>query len=222
MNPESVMIFAAGFGTRMGVLTADRPKPLIPVAGKALIDHALSVAAPRRTVVNAHYCADMLRDHLGADVKMSFEDPILETGGGLKAALPMLGAGPVFTLNSDAVWAGPNPLDILETAWRPEKMDALLLLIPRENAVGHSGNGDFINKNGVLTRGQGDVFTGAQIIKTDALSEIPDTVFSLNVLWDRMLAQSRVHGVAYAGKWCDVGTPQGINLAEDMLRGSHG
>ena len=133
--PDALMLFAAGFGTRMGALTADRPKPLVEVAGKPLIDHALDLAegvGPLRRVANAHYRADQLAAHLdGRDVALSREEPeILDTGGGLRAALPLLGPDPVFALNTDAVWSGPNPLRLLAEAWDPERMDALLLCVP--------------------------------------------------------------------------------------------
>ncbi|OZA00061.1 MAG: nucleotidyltransferase, partial [Rhodobacterales bacterium 17-64-5] len=130
--PFPLMLFAAGFGTRMGALTADRPKPLVMVAGRALIDHALDVAAGAgadRVVVNTHYRADQIAAHLaGRGVKISPEDPILETGGGLRAALPLLGPGPVAILNSDAIWTGANPLTQLAAAWDGARMEALLLL----------------------------------------------------------------------------------------------
>jgi len=143
-----VMIFAAGFGTRMGALTRDRPKPLIEVAGRALIDHALDLVtayAPPRTVVNLHYRAAQLAAHLdGRGVRLSHETPdILDTGGGLRAALPLLGDGPVLTMNSDAVWQGPNPLSHLASLWDGARMGALLLCLPPDRALGHSGSGDF-------------------------------------------------------------------------------
>ncbi|SEQ86512.1 MobA-like NTP transferase domain-containing protein [Thalassovita taeanensis] len=217
------MLFAAGFGTRMGALTAEQPKPMIPVAGKPLIDHALGLVddyAPARAVVNLHYKPKALINHLaGRNVDLSLEEPeILETGGGLRAALPKLGTGPVFTMNTDAVWLGPNPLRLLEDAWNPEVMDALLICIPRENAVGHAGTGDFLSDpHGRLTRGPGQVYGGVQILKTDELSKIKDTTFSLNLLWNRMLDEGRLFGLSYPGNWCDVGRPEGIALAEKMI-----
>ena len=131
-----------------GALTKDRPKPLIEVAGRPLIDHALDLVKdldPVRTVANLHYHADQLAAHLGPKgVLLSREDPeILETGGGLRAALPMLGADPVFTLNTDAIWSGPNPLTLLQKAWDPSRMDALLMCVPVARTVGHIGSGDF-------------------------------------------------------------------------------
>lgn len=222
---QPVMMFAAGFGTRMGALTAERPKPLIPVAGRALIDHALDLArdiSAAPVVANAHYRADMLADHLAPlGVQLSRETPdILETGGGLRAALPLLGASPVITMNTDAIWSGPNPLSLLLQHWNPEIMDALLICVPLERAVGHNGPGDFTrNDDGRISRGGGLVFGGVQMLKTDGLAEIDTPSFSLNRLWDRIQAQGRLFAQIYPGRWCDVGTPEGIPLAERLLRG---
>ncbi|EPX77404.1 nucleotidyltransferase family protein [Litoreibacter arenae] len=221
-EPTSAMVFAAGFGTRMGALTKDRPKPLIEVAGRALLDHALEQthAAGLRAVVNAHYKAEMVADHVGDRAEVVVEQPdILDTGGGLKAALPRLGQGPVFTLNSDAVWAGPNPLECLRAVWRPERMGALLLLVPLERTVGYTRAGNFAaGAGGRLTRDAGGmVYTGAQVLHTDGLARVDSESFSLNILWDQMLAEGVLFGVEYPGYWADVGTPEGIGLAENML-----
>jgi MurNAc alpha-1-phosphate uridylyltransferase len=216
------MIFAAGLGTRMGALTATRPKPLIQVAGKTLLDHALDIAraASPRIVVNTHYLADQISAHLsGQPILISHEPALLETGGGLRAALPLLDGNPVFTLNSDAVWRGTNPLSALAAAWRDD-MDALLLLLPRANAIGHTGTGDFtIDGAGRLTRASGLVYSGAQIIRTDDLAAIPETNFSLNPLWDQMAARGTLFGLPYSGQWCDVGQPESLPLAKAMLNG---
>lgn len=215
------MLFAAGFGTRMGALTATRPKPLIAVAGKPLLDHALDLtqAVPRR-VVNAHYRAEQIVAHLaGSDVQVSVEAPdILDTGGGLRHALPLLGGGDVFTLNTDAVWRGPNPLELLGAAWDPQRMDALLLCVPLARAVGRKGGGDFdLGGDGRLHWGGDMVYTGAQIVATGGLAEIPEPAFSLHALWNAALARGRFFGLAYPGQWADVGHPGGIALAEEML-----
>lgn len=222
-RPRSLMLFAAGFGTRMGALARDRPKPLIRVAGKALIDHALDLAAavaPDKIVANAHYKAEMLADHLrqkGVDLSVETPD-ILDTGGGLKHALPLLGAGPVFTMNSDAIWVGPNPLELLARAWDPEKMDALLACVRLENCIGRAGGGDFtLDADGRITRGGDMVYGGAQILKTDRVAAEPESVFSLNRIWDAMAADGRLYGLACPGQWCDIGTPDGIGLAENLL-----
>ena len=229
-RPESLMIFAAGFGTRMGALAADRPKPLIEVAGRALLDHALALAEGQglaRVVVNAHYRAEQVAAHLaGRDVTVVVEAPeILETGGGLRNALPHLGAGPglkpVYTLNSDAVWTGPNPLATLAAAWDPGVMDALLLLVPPDRATGHTGPGDFItDKAGRLSRGPGLVYTGTQIINPARLEGMPEGPFSFNLLWDRLIAERRLFGTLHPGGWCDVGRPESIPLAEALLAGA--
>lgn len=217
------MLFAAGFGTRMGELTRNTPKPLLQVGGKALLDRTLELThaiLPARTVVNAHYRHQQVVDHLkGSPVHVVVEAPdILETGGGLRNALPLLGNGPVFTSNTDAVWRGPNPFQMLQEAWQPEKMDALLLCLPLENAIGHKGQGDFLlSDTGQISRGPGVVYSGIQILKTEGLHEISETAFSLNLLWDKMLQTGRLFGLTYPGKWCDVGAPEGIALAEDML-----
>jgi N-acetyl-alpha-D-muramate 1-phosphate uridylyltransferase len=223
-TPDALMLFAAGFGTRMGALTADRPKPLIPVAGRALIDHALDLARGAgigRIVANLHYRGSMIRDHLaGQGIAFSDETAeILETGGGLRAALPLLGPGPVHTLNTDAVWTGPNPLTTLATAWTPA-MGALLLLAPVARTRGHSGKGDFtLHPDGSITRGGPMVYLGAQIVDPAGLEGIPDRVFSLNRHWDALIAQGRAFGAVHQGLWCDVGRPEGIATAEAMLAG---
>ena len=229
MRQYPLMIFAAGRGSRMGDLTRDRPKPLIPVAGRALLDHALGVSnspAVGRKVVNLHYLADQIAAHLApTDVALSWErDIVLETGGGLRHALPLLGPGPVLTLNSDIVWTGTNPLDALARAWDDTRMDALLMLVAPHDAVGNAGTGDFFcDAEGRLSRaaGQGGpVYAGAQLIRPERLMEIADRVFSLNVLWDRLIATGRVFGMFHVGSWCDVGRPEGIALAEALLAGS--
>ena len=220
--PFSVMLFAAGMGTRMAPLTADRPKPLIRVAGKPLLDHALDLTdVPQvgRRVVNVHYKAGMVRAHLaGRDVAISAEDPLLETGGGLRHALPLLGAGPVMTLNTDAVWHGPNPLTQLAAAWQPQ-IEALLLLVPPAQVAGHVGKGDFaIAPDGRLTRAPAQIYTGAQIMRTDRLGDVPQDAFSLNLIWNEMAQRGGLYGISYDGRWCDVGRPDCIPLAEQMLQ----
>ncbi|WP_095587827.1 nucleotidyltransferase family protein [Actibacterium ureilyticum] len=225
-TPDALMMFAAGFGTRMGPLTRDTPKPLIKVAGKPLLQHALDIvdrADLSTVVVNTHYHGNQIAAYLrDRPVTISDESPaLLDTGGGLKQALPHLGMDPVFTMNTDAVWSGDNPLAQLARAWDPDKMDALLLLVPRENAIGHTGAGDFtLSPGGRLNRGPGHVYTGVQILRTEGLATIADPIFSLNLLWDSMLVDERIFGVVHQGQWCDVGHPQGITLAEQMLSGA--
>lgn len=222
-HPDALLLFAAGFGTRMGVLTQDRPKPLIPVANRPLIDHALDLVdaiKPDRVVANLHYKAEMLVEHLALkSVMLSHEQPdVLETGGGLRAALPLLGTGPVYTLNPDAIWVGPNPLQILKDTWNPDEMDGLLVCVPTTQAVGFQRNGDFdVDAAGHISRGTQVVYGGAQIIKTEGLFDIDQPVFSLNLLWEQMLRNKRLFALSYPGQWCDVGNPAGLALAESML-----
>lgn len=224
--PDTVMIFAAGRGTRMGPLTQTQPKPMITVAGKPLLDHALAIVDDTsditQVIVNTHYLAEQIHAHLaGRDILFSHEDTLLETGGGLKQALTLHETASVFTLNADAVWSGPNPMQMLLNAWDPDRMDALMLLVPPNNAIGHLGQGDFtMAADGQLTRGPGLVYTGCQIIKTPPVAQIEDHVFSLNEVWDVIRHSNRLFGLAYSGAWCDVGHPDGITLAENMLGGA--
>lgn len=227
-KPDAVMLFAAGFGTRMGALTEKQPKPLIKVAGKALLDHALDQvtgAGLRKTVVNLHYKGDQIATHLQGrpEIALSWEPgQILETGGGLRAALPCLGAGPVFTLNTDAVWTGPNPLTTLQNHWDASRMDALLLLAPPSQIMGFRGTGDFIlAPDGRISRANGApglAYLGAQILLPLGIDAIAEQCFSLNLLWDQIIANGRAYGALHGGGWCDVGRPQGIDEAEEMLK----
>ncbi len=219
------MLFAAGRGTRMGALTETRPKPMIEVAGRPLIDHALALAdaagaAP--IVVNLHHLGTQIARHLAArPIAISWEPVLLETGGGLRQALPKLGAGPVMTLNADAVWSGTNPLQQLAAAWDETRMDALLLLAPKAQTRGHSGRGDFLlDSEGRIQRAAGaeaPIYLGAQIIRTEGLADIDEDVFSLNRLWDVLIARGRAFGLIHQGGWCDVGRPEGIAQAEALL-----
>jgi N-acetyl-alpha-D-muramate 1-phosphate uridylyltransferase len=219
------MILAAGFGTRMGALTAECPKPLIPVAGRALMDHALDQArtGSERIVVNGHYRAGQMRAYLAgmADVIFVEETPlILDSGGGIRAALPILGGPEIFTLNTDAVWTGARALAQLDAAWDADRMDALLLMVPQARAVGREAGGDFaIGADGRLAWDKaGAVHTGAQILKTALFEGLPEGPFSLYEIWNAALARGRLFGVVHQGHWADVGHAAGIALAEDMLR----
>ena len=228
--PKAAMIFAAGFGTRMGVLTQNTPKPLIKVAGKPLLEHAIEIAKSANVsniVVNTHYLSDQIEFFLKdtPDVQVLKESPdILETGGGLKNALSNLGSNPVYTLNSDMVWKGDNAFSTLLAAWEPSKMDALLLLVKKEKAFQKASAGDFFcSDKGELTR-RGNaasapyIYSGAQIIKTELLSTFNESSFSLNKVWDLMLSKQKAFGVEYGGDWVDVGQPEGITAAEQMMR----
>ncbi len=220
-----LMVFAAGKGTRMAPLTDVTPKPLIAVGGQTLLDRALVLA--RRAgagpvVVNIHHLGQQIRDHIaGQDIAVSDEsDLLLETGGGLRKALPLLGPGPVITMNPDVVWTGPNPLPPLLAAWDDARMDALLMLVPISRTHGRTGGGDFSLGSGNRLIRKGDlVYGGVQIIRPDRLAEIDAQVFSLNRLWNLMIAEGRAFGLIHAGEWCDVGRPDCIPLAEALLDG---
>ncbi|MDT8345144.1 MAG: nucleotidyltransferase family protein [Thermohalobaculum sp.] len=231
-SPTAVMILAAGLGTRMRPLTDTCPKPLLAVAGRTLIDRALDWAegaGVARAVVNLHYLGHMIGAHLETrshpEIVFSPEEPaILDTGGGIRQALPLLGGAPFFTLNSDAVFAGPNPLTLLAQAWRPGAVDALMLLVPRARARAYGRAGDFfLPAQGAAPVRRGAevaaplVFTGAQIIAPGAIAGTPDGPFSLNLVWDRLLAAGRLGAITYPGVWVDVGTPAGLDAATQAL-----
>lgn len=221
LAPSSAMVFAAGFGTRMRPLTDDLPKPMIPLQGRPMIDRAvahLRDAGIERIAANTHYLADRIAPHLASlGVQASPEpDSILDTGGGLRNALPLLGRDPVITLNPDVAFIGPNPVDTLLATWRPE-MTALLLLVPLEAIGVDREKGDFSLEHGKISRGGGHVYTGAQILRTDRLSEIGSDAFSLNAYWDLLMATAPLNGTVYPGEWLDIGTPAGLARAERRL-----
>jgi MurNAc alpha-1-phosphate uridylyltransferase len=233
--PDTAMVLAAGLGKRMRPLTATRPKPLVEVAGKALIDHALDrlrAAGLHKIVVNVHYLADALEAHLKAragdlDVKISDERQLLlETGGGLIQAGPMIDADPFLVVNSDNYWVdGPaDTLHLLASLWREHDMDALLLVVPQARAGNHRGPGDFHMKaDGRLARrAKGKVapfvFTGIQMVSKRLLRDAPDGPFSTNILWDRAIAEGRCFGAVHQGLWFDVGNPAAIEATERALQ----
>lgn len=232
--PRTAMIMAAGLGKRMRPLTATRPKPLIEVGGKALLDHVLDklrAAGVRKVVVNVHYLADSLEAHLatrsdGLEVVISDErDLLLETGGGLVRAEPLIDCDPFLSLNSDNLWVdGPaDTLKLLASHWDGERMDALLLLVPLARAANHRGLGDFhMDRRGRVRRRDKShvapfVFTGIQMISKRLLRDAPDGPFSTNVLWDRAIAEGRCFGAVHHGLWFDVGNPQAIKQTEAVL-----
>jgi MurNAc alpha-1-phosphate uridylyltransferase len=233
--PHTAMIMAAGLGKRMRPLTATRPKPLIEVGGKALLDHVLEklrLAGVRKVVVNVHYLADALEAHLasrahGLEVVISDErNLLLETGGGLVQAAPLIDCDPFLALNSDNLWVdGPaDTLKLLASHWDDAKMDALLLLVPLARALNHKGIGDFhMARTGRLRRRQRShvapfVFTGIQMVSKRVLRDAPDGPFSTNILWDRAIEEGRCFGAVHQGLWFDVGTPQSIELTETALQ----
>jgi MurNAc alpha-1-phosphate uridylyltransferase len=216
MTITSAMIFAAGFGTRMGQLTAQTPKPLLPLAGRPMIDHSVELlrqAGIETIVANTHYLPDVLEDHLDKLGVTTFrENPILETGGGLRAALPALGSGPVITMNPDAAWSGANPVQELLAQWKPE-MRALLLV-----CKGDTATSDFDLAEGRISRTGPYRYTGLQIIRTDRLVEIQEQVFSLNRYWDLLLQDGNIHGAEYSGTWSDIGTREKLDQMNRQLQ----
>jgi N-acetyl-alpha-D-muramate 1-phosphate uridylyltransferase len=231
---DTAMVLAAGLGKRMRPLTATRPKPLVQVAGKALLDHALDrlrAAGVKRAVVNVHYLADALEAHVknrvqGIDVTISDErEQLLETGGGLVKALPLIGDDPFLVVNSDNLWVdGPaNSIRALAARWDNDAMDALLLLVPLARANCHRGHGDFhMDGAGHLTRRKPGrlapfVFTGVQIVSKRLFDGAKAEPFSLNILWDRAIQQKRAFGLVHNGLWFDVGTPSAVKRTEAML-----
>jgi MurNAc alpha-1-phosphate uridylyltransferase len=233
--PHTAMIMAAGLGKRMRPLTATRPKPLIEVDGKPLLDHVLEklkAAGVRKVVVNVHYLADALEAHLasrahGLEVVISDErDLLLETGGGLVRAAPLIDADPFLSLNSDNLWVdGPaDTLKLLASHWDDSQMDALLLLVPLARARNHGGVGDFhMARTGRLRRRARShvapfVFTGIQMLSKRLLRDAPDGPFSTNMLWDRAIEEGRCFGAVHQGLWFDVGTPKSIALTEAALQ----
>jgi MurNAc alpha-1-phosphate uridylyltransferase len=232
--PRTAMIMAAGLGKRMRPLTATRPKPLIEVGGKTLLDHVLErlrTAGVRKVVVNVHYLADALEAHLasrdhGLEVVISDErDLLMETGGGLVRAAPLIDTDPFLALNSDNLWIdGPaDTLRLLASQWDDARMDALLLLVPQARALNHSGLGDFhMDSTGRLRRRERShvapfVFTGIQIASKRLLRDAPEGPFSTNILWDRAIEEGRCFGAVHQGLWFDVGTPQSIQLTEAAI-----
>lgn len=231
---ESAMVMAAGLGKRMRPLTATRPKPLVRVAGKALIDHSLDrieAAGIGHVVVNVHYLADALEAHLAAQqrsftIGISDErDLLLETGGGMVKALSQLSGDPILIVNSDNIWTdGPeDSIRHLARHWDGDRMDALLLVIRQASATGHGGKGDFhMDPNGQLSRRKPGriapfVYTGIQLISPRLLDGAPEGAFSTNILWDRAIAAGRLYGLSHMGEWFDVGTPARIAPTEAAL-----
>ncbi len=232
----TAMVMAAGLGKRMRPLTATRPKPMVQLAGKPLIDHCLDKlwdAGICNVVVNVHYLADSLEAHLEGvsypmNIRISDErEKLLETGGGLIKALPMIEEDPFFCLNSDNIWMdGPqNVFEQLSSQWDTDKMDALLLLVPHQRACNYRGQGDFIlDTSGRLARRKPRrvapfVFSGIQLMSKKLISNAPQDAFSTNIFWDRAIAEGRLYGVVHQSLWFDVGTPASIAPTEEMLRG---
>ncbi|GAA0540165.1 MurNAc alpha-1-phosphate uridylyltransferase [Rhizomicrobium palustre] len=231
--PKRAMIMAAGLGTRMRPLTETRPKPLVQVQGKALIDHAidrLKDAGVTTFVVNLYYKGEMIREHLAGrkDVEILYSDEsdgLLGTGGGVLKAMQLLGDEPFYVHNSDSIWVEGygKALEQMKVQWDAERMDALLLMVPLLNSIGYEGRGDFMMDGvGHLSRvppGRVSPFAypGVQIVHPRLFDNPPEGVFSTNILWDRSIEKERLFGVRMDGVWIHVGTPQAVADAEEFL-----
>jgi MurNAc alpha-1-phosphate uridylyltransferase len=231
---ETAMVLAAGLGKRMRPLTATRPKPLVEVAGKPLLDHVfdrLRAAGIKRAVVNVHYLADALEAHLRRkvqDIEVTVSDErghLLETGGGLVKALPLIGEEPFLVVNSDNLWIdGPiDAIRLLASRWDDATMDALLLMVPLARANCHAGRGDFhMDPIGRLSRRKPGrvapfVYTGVQLVSRRLFEGAPEGAFSTNILWNKAIEAGRCFGMVHQGLWFDVGTPAAIGKAEALL-----
>jgi N-acetyl-alpha-D-muramate 1-phosphate uridylyltransferase len=234
-TPHCAMVLAAGLGTRMRPLTDTMPKPLVRVAGKPLIDHVLdrlADAGVEKAVVNVHHFAEQLIGHLAqrARPRITISDErglLLGTGGGVRKALPELGDGPFFHINSDTIWidgAQPNLARLADT-FDPKTMDTLLLLAPTKKSIGYAGRGDFaMAADGRLTRrGERDtvpfVYAGAAILNPALFVDAPEGEFPLTDMFDRAAKKGRLFGLPLDGSWMHVGTPDAIAAAEGAMRG---
>ena len=236
MAPKTAMVLAAGFGKRMRPLSATTPKPLIEVAGRAMIDHCLdglAEAGVEKAVVNVHYLADLLEAHLARRKKPRIvisdeRDKLLDTGGGVAKALPELGGGAFFLRNSDSFWIEGvrRNLDWLQHGWDGDRMDGLLLLASTVASAGYRGRGDFcLAKDGQLTRRPERTvapfaYAGAAVLHPRLFRDCPAGPFSLNLLFDRAIAAGRLFGVRLDGLWLNVETPGAIRVAEGAIAAS--
>jgi N-acetyl-alpha-D-muramate 1-phosphate uridylyltransferase len=225
-KPKMAMVLAAGLGKRMRPITDTLPKPLVAVGGKTMLDHALdrlAEAGVETVVVNVHYLAGQIEAHISdracPRILISNErEELLETGGGVRKALPLLGEKPFLLFNSDSLWVehGRSNVADLVAAWNPRHMDMLLLLARREQSIGFDGAGDFTrDDSGQLSRrGQAVsapyIYAGVAIIEPGLFDNTPDGPFSLNMQFDRAIASGRLHGHVLDGTWLHVGTPDAI------------
>jgi len=232
-TPTQAMVLAAGLGLRMRPITHRLPKPLVKVCGRTLIDRIIDrfeEAGVGTVVVNLHHLGPQIEEHLSRrrspGIRFSAEETLLETGGGVRHALPLLGEEPFFVANADILWLnGVQPaLARLAAAWDDARMDALLLLHSTVDAYGYQGVGDFcIDVDGALTRRpecevSPYLFTGVQLLHPRLFAEAPDGAFSLNVLYDRAIGTGRLYGMVHDGEWFHVGTPEGLAQAESFVQ----
>jgi MurNAc alpha-1-phosphate uridylyltransferase len=231
--PKRAMIMAAGLGTRMRPLTNDKPKPLVMVAGRTLIDHAIDrlvAAGVTMVVVNVHYKADMVKAHLAKrkDVEVRYSEEtsaLLGTGGGVVKAIANFEGEPFYIMNSDTVWVEGvgHALDKMIARWNPADMDGLLLMASMVTAIGYEGPGDFnMDSDGHLTRVAEHrlspfAYPGVQIVHPRLFDGAPDGAFSTNRMWDVAIAQERLYGIRLDGVWIHVGTPEAVKEAEQFL-----
>jgi len=233
-RPTTAMVLAAGLGTRMRPLTDDRPKALVEVGGRALIDHVLDrlvVAGVSRAVVNVHWFAERLEAHLAgrSDLEIVISDEraeLLETGGGLKKARALVGDDPIWVANIDSVWMDRgDALGDLARAWNPERMDAALLLAAPGGAIGWPGRGDgFLEDDGRFRfRGEAPeaplAYMGVHITKPQIVDDGPEGPFSLSPIWRRLADQGRLFATVMDGDWMHVGDPEAVRAADARLGG---
>ena len=233
----TAMVLAAGLGTRMRPMTRTKPKPLQSVGGRTMLDHALDRlvgAGVQRAVVNTHYLAEQIEEHLRSrrdiEIIISREDELLDTGGGIVKALPYFEGLPFFALNADLPWIdGAVPsLTRLQKGWNPDKMDALLLMMQTDKARGFSTDGDFaLESDGRLRRKDLSpprpfVWIGAQIVKPELFANPPARVFSNNHVWNLAESNSRLYGIEHDGTCFHVGTPEDWQLANELLESGKG
>lgn len=232
--PHTAFLLAAGKGTRMRPLTLEVPKPLIEVAGRSMLDRlldALVAAGVRRAVVNVHWLADQVETHLAArrdiEIVISDErDALLETGGALAKAAPLLGADPVFILNTDAIWGtgGPEPLNALAAGFDPDRMDELLLLADHRRALGFGGPGDFFRTSTgeIAHRGTAETapwaFAAVRIADPKRFSTQSVEAFSAFRYWTPSLEAGRLYGLVLDDFWLHVGDPDALADAEMWMR----
>lgn len=233
LHPRNAMVLAAGLGLRLRPITDMIPKPLVPVAGRTMLDRvldALDAVGVSSCVVNTHYLGHLIAAHLERRerpaIHVSPEIELLDTGGGVAKVLPRLGSAPFYTVNADILWEegpGAPALSRLAEALDDEMMDGLLLVVPLGRAVGYDGKGDFnLDAEGrLLRRGVAPaadyVFTGVQILHPRLFAGHPDGAFSLNRLYDKAIAERRLHGLVHVGRWFHIGTVEGLYLAEAGL-----
>ena len=236
--PDHVMVFAAGLGTRMRPVTNTMPKPMIPIAGRPMLDHMLdrfAAAGVANAIVNVHYLGEQIIDHVTSRTqpKITISDErakLLDQGGGIKKVLPQLGDAAFFICNTDALWVEKEHDNIkrLAAAWNPDTMDILMLVADRVTSIGVDWPGDFtLGDDGRLTkRAEGTtaplVYTGVAILKPELFADETDEVFRLAPTFWAAAAKGRLHGLRLEGLWLHVGTPEAIGEAEEAFSRSAG